>query len=72
MLDAGINADCKPENLVQFGILGSLFAEHILGIDNPKVGLVNVVKKEGKGNILAQATFPLLKENTQINFYWEY
>ncbi len=68
LLDAGINADCKPENLNQFAILGSLFAEHILEIKNPKVGLINLGEEEGKGNILAQATYPLLKENTQINF----
>ena len=68
LLDAGINADCKPENLNQFAILGSLFAEHVLGISNPKVGLVNLGEEEGKGNILAQATYPLLKENNQINF----
>lgn len=68
LLDAGINADCKPENLNQFAILGSLFAEHILGIDNPKVGLVNIGEEEGKGNILAQAAYPLLKENRLINF----
>ena len=68
LLDAGINADCKPENLNQFAILGSLFAEHILGVDNPKVGLVNIGEEEGKGNILAQATYPLLKENRHINF----
>ncbi len=68
LLDAGINADCKPENLNQFAILGSLFAEHILGIEKPKVGLVNIGEEEGKGNILAQATFPLLKENKHINF----
>jgi len=68
LLDAGINADCKPENLVQFATLGSLFAEHILGIDSPKVGLINIGEEEGKGNILAQATYPLLKENTTINF----
>ncbi|MGG9970167.1 phosphate acyltransferase PlsX [Ferruginibacter sp. SUN002] len=68
LLDAGINADCKPENLNQFAILGSLFAEHVLGISNPKVGLINLGEEEGKGNILAQATYPLLKENTQINF----
>ena len=68
LLDAGINADCKPENLNQFAILGSLFAEHILGIENPKVGLVNIGEEEGKGNILAQATYPLLKENKYINF----
>lgn len=68
LLDAGINADCKPENLNQFAILGSLFAEHILGIEKPKVGLVNIGEEEGKGNILAQAAYPLLKENTLINF----
>lgn len=68
LLDAGINADCKPENLNQFAVLGSLFAEHILGIEHPKVGLINIGEEEGKGNILAQAAYPLLKENTQINF----
>lgn len=68
LLDAGINADCKPENLNQFAILGSLFAEHILGIEKPRVGLVNIGEEEGKGNLLAQATYPLLKENTLINF----
>lgn len=68
LLDAGINADCKPENLVQFAMLGSLFAEHILGIEHPRVGLINIGEEEGKGNILAQATFPLLKENGSIHF----
>ena len=68
LLDAGINSDCKPENLNQFAVLGSLFAEHILGIENPKVGLINIGEEEGKGNILAQAAYPLLKENQQINF----
>lgn len=68
LVDVGLNADCKPENLNQFAILGSLFAEHILEIDNPKVGLVNIGEEEGKGNILVQATYPLLKENTKITF----
>ncbi len=68
LLDVGLNADCKPELLNQFAILGSLYAEHILGINQPSVGLVNVGEEEGKGNILAQATYPLLKENKQINF----
>ena len=68
LLDAGINSDCKPENLVQFATLGSLYAEHILGVENPKVGLVNVGEEEGKGNLLAQAAYPLLKENSHINF----
>ncbi len=68
LLDVGLNADCKPEHLNQFAILGSLYAQHILNIVNPKIGLMNVGEEEGKGNILAQATYPLLKENAQINF----
>jgi phosphate acyltransferase len=68
LVDVGLNADCKPENLNQFAILGSLFAKHILNFDEPKVALVNLGEEEGKGNILAQATYPLLKENKQINF----
>lgn len=68
LLDVGLNADCKPEQLNQFAVLGSLYAHHILNIQNPKVGLLNVGEEEGKGNILAQATYPLLKENNQINF----
>lgn len=68
LVDVGLNADCKPENLNQFAILGSLFAKHILKVEDPKVGLVNIGEEEGKGNILAQATYPLLKENNQIHF----
>lgn len=68
LLDVGLNADCKPEHLNQFALLGSLYAQYILGIDSPKVGLVNIGEEEGKGNILMQATYPLLKENKQINF----
>jgi len=68
LVDVGLNADCKPENLNQFAVLGSLFAEHILKFNNPKVGLVNLGEEEGKGNLLTQAAYPLLKENTQINF----
>jgi glycerol-3-phosphate acyltransferase PlsX len=68
LLDVGLNSDCKPENLNQFAILGSLYAQHILGINEPRVGLMNIGEEEGKGNILAQAAYPLLKENSQINF----
>ena len=68
LLDVGLNADCKAENLNQFAVLGALFAEHILKINHPKVGLINLGEEEGKGNILAQATYPLLKENKQVNF----
>jgi phosphate acyltransferase len=68
LVDVGLNADCKPENLNQFAILGSLFAKHILNFSNPRVGLVNLGEEEGKGNLLAQAAYPLLKNNTQLNF----
>ena len=68
LVDVGLNADCKPENLNQFAVLGSLFAKHILNFENPKVGLINLGEEEGKGNILTQAAYPLLKENKQINF----
>lgn len=66
--DVGLNADCKPENLNQFAILASLYAQYILGISQPKTGLLNVGEEEGKGNLLAQATYPLLKENAAIHF----
>ncbi len=68
LLDVGLNADCKPENLNQFAILGSLYAEHILKIDRPRVGLINIGEEEGKGNILYQSAYPLLKENAHLNF----
>ncbi|CAN5799347.1 phosphate acyltransferase PlsX [soil metagenome] len=68
LVDVGLNADSKAENLNQFAVLGSLFAKYILKVENPKVGLLNIGEEEGKGNILAQATYPLLKENKHINF----
>lgn len=68
LLDVGINADCKPEHLNQFAVMGSIYAQNVLGINNPKVGLLNVGEEEGKGNLLAQAAYPLLKNNSQINF----
>jgi glycerol-3-phosphate acyltransferase PlsX len=68
LLDVGANADCKAEHLNQFAILGTLYAKHILGIETPRVGLVNIGEEEGKGNVLAQTTYPLLKANEQIHF----
>jgi glycerol-3-phosphate acyltransferase PlsX len=67
MLDVGANADCKPEVLAQFGVLGSLYAEHVYHISNPKVGLMNLGEEEEKGNVLTQSTFPLLQKS-DINF----
>ena len=68
LVDVGLNADCKPDNLSQFATLGSLFVEHILNYKKPRVALVNVGAEEGKGNLLSQAAFPILKENNRINF----
>ena len=68
LLDVGANADCKPDNLYQFAVLGSLFAEAIYNIPNPRVALVNIGEEEEKGNILCQATYPLMKETKQFNF----
>lgn len=68
LLDVGLNSDCKPEQLNQFATMGSVYAQTILGIQNPRVGLINIGEEEGKGNLLAQAAYPLLKENEHINF----
>lgn len=68
LLDVGANSDCKPEMLNQFAILGSIYAEHVYGISSPKVGLLNIGEEEEKGNNLTISTYPLLKENSKINF----
>lgn len=67
LLDAGANTDCKAKYLQQFAIMGSIYAERILGISNPKVSLVNIGIEEGKGNELSKEAYSLLK-NTNINF----
>lgn len=67
-LDAGANADCKPEHLQQFAILGSLFLEHVYGVPQPRVGLMNIGEEEEKGNMLCQATHPLLRNTKEIRF----
>ncbi len=68
LLDVGAVADCKPEMLSQFGLLGSLFAEHVVGLAAPKVALLNIGEEEEKGNALTQASYPLLKQNQRIRF----
>lgn len=68
LLDVGLNADCKPEQLNQFALLGSLYAQNILGYAKPRVALLNIGEEEGKGNLLAQATYPLLKDNPHLHF----
>ncbi|MGY3214203.1 phosphate acyltransferase PlsX [Mucilaginibacter sp. HD30] len=68
LLDVGANADCKPDVLVQFGVLGSLMAESVYKIANPKVALMNIGEEEEKGNLLCQATYPLMKQTKLFNF----
>jgi len=68
LLDSGAKVDAKPEQMVQGAIMGSIFAELILGIDNPRVGLLNIGEEETKGNEQALATYPLLKAEKNINF----
>lgn len=68
ILDVGINADCKPDVLYQFGILGSLYAKHVLKIDNPKVGLLNIGEEEEKGNLITQSAHQLMKDSKDFNF----
>ncbi len=68
VLDIGANPDCKPENLMQFGILGSIYAEKVRGVKNPKVGLISNGEEEGKGNELVKATTPLFK-SSGLNYF---
>jgi glycerol-3-phosphate acyltransferase PlsX len=68
ILDVGTNADCKPDVLYQFGLLGSLFAQHVYGIQSPKVGLMNIGEEPEKGNLIAQSAHVLMKDSTDYNF----
>ncbi|NPB05360.1 MAG: phosphate acyltransferase PlsX [Aquificae bacterium] len=67
LLDVGANVDVKPRHLVQFAVIGHTYAEEILGIKNPRVGILSIGEEEGKGNELVKETYPLLKE-TKLNF----
>lgn len=67
-LDAGVNTDCKPDMLYQFGILGSLYAKYVYNIPNPKVGLLNIGEEEEKGSLLTQSAFKLMKGTKKFNF----
>ena len=68
ILDVGTNADCKPDVLYQFAILGSVFAKEVYKIDNPKVGLLNIGEEPEKGNLVAQAAHSLMKDSKDFNF----
>ncbi|MBQ4010548.1 MAG: phosphate acyltransferase [Bacteroidales bacterium] len=68
ILDVGLNADPKPEVLAQYAQIGSAYAKYVMGINNPRIGLLNIGSEEGKGNLTAKATYKLLKELDNINF----
>ncbi len=68
LIDCGANVDARPSHLVQFAKMGSVYMEHVMGIKNPKVGIVNIGAEEEKGNALVKETFPLLKNCPDINF----
>ena len=68
LVDCGANVDARPSHLVQFAKMGSIYMEHVVGIKNPKVGIVNIGAEEEKGNALVKETFPLLKGEKNINF----
>ncbi len=68
LVDVGANADCKADVLAQFGLLGSMLAQHVYHISDPKVGLLNIGEEEKKGDLLRQATFELMREQKQYNF----
>lgn len=68
VLDVGANPDCKPENLFQFAIMGSIYAQKVRGVNNPVVGLLSNGEEAGKGNDLIKHSYPLLKDSG-LNFY---
>jgi phosphate acyltransferase len=68
ILDIGLNPDCKPDVLLQYGILGTIYAQHVLGIDNPTVGLLNIGEEETKGTPAIRSAYELMKEHPGLNF----
>lgn len=68
LLDVGLNVDCKPEVLAQYGLIGSIYAEAVMGVSAPRVAVLNIGEEETKGNAQSKATYDLLKEDSRINF----
>jgi glycerol-3-phosphate acyltransferase PlsX len=68
ILDIGLNPDCKPDVLLQYGILGSIYAQYVLGIENPTVGLLNIGEEETKGTPAIRSAYELMKEHPGLNF----
>lgn len=68
LMDVGLNVDAKPEVLAQYGLLGSIYSKSALGVENPRVAVLNIGEEEGKGNVQAKTTYDLMKEDKRINF----
>lgn len=68
LIDVGTNPDAKPDVMYQFGILGSLFAEHVFHVKKPRVGLLNIGSEEKKGSLTTQSAFQLMKDSKDFNF----
>jgi glycerol-3-phosphate acyltransferase PlsX len=68
ILDIGLNPDCKPDVLLQYGILGSIYAQYVLGIENPTIGLLNIGEEETKGTPAIRSAYELMKEHPGLNF----
>ena len=68
LLDVGANVDCDPDNLVQFAVMGNIYARNVLKIHNPKVGLLSIGEEDSKGNSLTRDTLPMLRDLRDINF----
>ncbi len=68
IIDVGLNVDCKPEVLAQYGLLGSVYAQAVLGIENPRVALLNIGEEDSKGNAQSKATYDLMKSQSGYNF----
>lgn len=68
ILDAGVNPDCRPDVLYQYGILGSYYSKYVWNIKNPRIGLLNIGSEETKGNLVARSTYELMKDTDDFNF----
>lgn len=68
LLDVGFNSECRPENLLQFAVLGTIYAQTIMKVDNPKVALLNIGEEKEKGTLVLKESYSLLRDNEYVNF----
>jgi glycerol-3-phosphate acyltransferase PlsX len=68
LLDVGINPDCKPDVLFQYGLVGSIYANHVYNIKNPRIGLINIGEEKEKGNLVVKSAYELMNGTKRFNF----